>query len=154
MKLWWAFLLIVLVVSCARVEPLPENDVSTPDEPVTRTITEELPVKLRFDEYLSNPATYSLTRANVTGRLIYDVKKAQGNAGVYARFIVDDEQQRIELVGVPTTKYDWFPPKQASEEVYTVTGTFKVYYDGLVIDVKTLEETTRATVTVTRTVTD
>ena len=152
MKAWWAFLILLLVVSCTVQEPTARNTEPSTIGPKTRTVTEEVPVKLSFDEYLNTPDKYSLTRANVTGRLIYDVKMAQGNAGVYARFIVDDDDRRIELVGVPTTQYDLFPPKQASEEVYQVTGTFKVYFDGLVIDVKSLTPTTRKTETVTRTV--
>ena len=160
MKPWCVFLdallIVVLLAACQAGTTLNRSSDVPSDEkiPTTRTITETVPVTISYKEYLDNPDEYSLMRANVTGRIVYDVKLAQGNAGVYARFIVDDGGRRVELVGVPTSQYDLFPPKEPSEELYAVTGTFKVYYDGLVINVKTLTPTTRGTETVTRTVTE
>lgn len=108
----------------------------------TEAISESVPVKILFSEYLNNKEKYENKPVTLTGFLRYKLEGTD-NVGVYVELIVDDYGSEIKLQNIPKEYRKLFVPKETTKELFNVTGIFQRKYQSAEIEVSKIVSTER-----------
>lgn len=117
---------------------------------VNKTVLEDVPDEISFDEYLENVTYYDGMHANLTGFLSYrlELDEDDTDAGQYVEKIVDDFGEKIKLVDLKAQHKKYFTLKEVSKQLYEVSGTFERRYKVLQLKVDSISEGSRINKTI------
>jgi len=156
MQLFLGVLIVVAAVAVIYAVSEFANTANTAplsNQPLTRTVTVEVPGNISFDRYMTGYLQYADRQITIKGMLLHRLEKGLGRGGILAvheYYLVDDFGAEIHLTGLTEAQKQLFPETGKSDAVYDVTGIVKTKYQTFDFDVTELIPSARSMTAVTK----
>lgn len=138
-------IIILLIVVLIYMANLTVSQEVTEQVTKTAKATEMVDEIISFSEYIDDPESYNGVPITLNGFLKKYLKGTQ-DIGVITQCVVDDNGDIIDIIN-PYNKFkEYFPNEGVSEDLYSVSGTFKLNYKELGIEITHIEKTERSKV--------
>ena len=116
-----------------------EEDITLTEIPIEKEqpVFEEIPIEISFSEYLNNIDGSDNKLVTLKGFLSREIE-GSGSSGVYVEYIIDDFNNKIQLLNLNKEQITLFPKTGKTDEIYDVKGKFKKKYQGLDLEVNSM----------------